>query len=96
MDPLLRALAVALAVLLAAAAPVPAGPPPRAAEGSTPRKEPADKEPADEPADKGPESAEYAFTSSLPAQVLRELAPLLEPMLGAPPGDDATSTFARR
>jgi hypothetical protein len=44
----------------------------------------------------GPESAEYAFTSSLPAQVLRELAPLLEPMIGAPPGDDATSTFARR
>jgi membrane peptidoglycan carboxypeptidase len=33
----------------------------------------------------GPESAEYAFTSSLPAQVLRELAPLLEPMIGAPP-----------
>jgi hypothetical protein len=45
----------------------------------------------------GPESAEYAFTSSLPAQVLRELAPLLTPVLTAPPEhEDAATTVARR
>jgi membrane peptidoglycan carboxypeptidase len=32
----------------------------------------------------GPESAGYAFTSSLPAQVLRDLAPLLAPIVSAP------------
>jgi hypothetical protein len=45
----------------------------------------------------GPESAEYAFTSSLPAQVLKELAPLLTPVIAAPPEDDgAAAAFARR
>jgi membrane peptidoglycan carboxypeptidase len=45
----------------------------------------------------GPESAEYAFTSSLPAQVLRQLAPLLTPVITAPPGvGDAATTVARR
>ena len=38
----------------------------------------------------GPESADYHFTSSLPVQVLRELAPLLEPVLRAPPEGAAT------
>ena len=42
----------------------------------------------------GPESAEYTFTSSLPVQVLRNLAPLLEPVFGAAPED--TTTVARR
>ena len=30
----------------------------------------------------GPEAAEYAFTSSLPAQVLKQLSPLLQPVIG--------------
>jgi len=36
----------------------------------------------------GPEAGEYAFTSSLPAQVLRELAPLLQPVIGREIGDE--------
>jgi hypothetical protein len=43
----------------------------------------------------GPESAEYAFTSSLPAQVLRELAPLLGPVVSAPAEDAATAVAKR-
>jgi hypothetical protein len=38
----------------------------------------------------GPESAGYAFTSSLPVQVLRDLAPLLEPVFAAAPEPSAT------
>jgi len=38
----------------------------------------------------GPESAEYAFTSSLPVQVLKDLAPLLEPVFASAPEDTAT------
>jgi hypothetical protein len=33
----------------------------------------------------GPESAHYGFTSSLPVQVLKDLAPVLEPVFGSPP-----------
>jgi hypothetical protein len=42
----------------------------------------------------GPESADYTFTSSLPVQVLKNLAPLLEPVFAAPLEDGAT--VARR
>jgi hypothetical protein len=42
----------------------------------------------------GAESAEYAFTSSLPAQVLRELAPLLAPVVTAPA--ESETSVARR
>jgi hypothetical protein len=38
----------------------------------------------------GPEAAEYAFTSSLPAQVLKQLSPLLQPVIGAPSGEVAS------
>jgi membrane peptidoglycan carboxypeptidase len=38
----------------------------------------------------GPESEHYAFTSSLPVQVLKGLAPLLEPVFAAAPEDSAT------
>jgi len=44
----------------------------------------------------GPESAGYAFTSSLPSQVLRELAPLLAPVVTAPPEAEAATSVARR
>jgi hypothetical protein len=33
----------------------------------------------------GPESAHYGFTSSLPVQVLKDLAPVLEPVFGSSP-----------
>jgi membrane peptidoglycan carboxypeptidase len=42
----------------------------------------------------GPESADYAFTSSLPVQVLKDLAPVLEPVFESPPA--AAATVARR
>ena len=42
----------------------------------------------------GPESADYAFTSSLPVQVLKDLAPVLEPVFASEPEDGAT--VARR
>jgi membrane peptidoglycan carboxypeptidase len=42
----------------------------------------------------GPESAEYSFTSSLPVQVLKDLAPVLEPVFASAPEDGAT--VARR
>jgi hypothetical protein len=42
----------------------------------------------------GPESAGYAFTSSLPAQVLRDLAPLLAPIVSAPA--EGETSVARR
>jgi membrane peptidoglycan carboxypeptidase len=42
----------------------------------------------------GPESAEYGFTSSLPVQVLKDLAPVLEPVFDSPP--EAAATVARR
>jgi len=38
----------------------------------------------------GPESGEYAFTSSLPVQVLKDLAPLLAPVFAGPPEESAT------
>jgi membrane peptidoglycan carboxypeptidase len=38
----------------------------------------------------GPESADYAFTSSLPVQVLKDLAPVLEPVFASAPEDGAT------
>jgi len=38
----------------------------------------------------GPESANYSFTSSLPVQVLRDLAPVLEPVFAAAPESAAT------
>jgi membrane peptidoglycan carboxypeptidase len=41
----------------------------------------------------GPESADYGFTSSLPVQVLKDLAPVLEPVFAAPP--EAATTVAR-
>jgi membrane peptidoglycan carboxypeptidase len=43
----------------------------------------------------GPESAGYAFTSSLPTQVLKELAPLLAPVISAPVEDVPTSVARR-
>jgi membrane peptidoglycan carboxypeptidase len=42
----------------------------------------------------GPESAEYAFTSSLPVQVLKDLASVLEPVFRSPP--EPAATLARR
>jgi membrane peptidoglycan carboxypeptidase len=42
----------------------------------------------------GPESAEYRFTSSLPVQVLKDLAPVLEPVFASAPEDAAS--IARR
>jgi len=42
----------------------------------------------------GPESANYSFTSSLPVQVLKELAPVLEPVFAAAPEDAATVASA--
>jgi membrane peptidoglycan carboxypeptidase len=42
----------------------------------------------------GPESAEYHFTSSLPVQVFKDLAPVLEPIFEAAP--EAAATVARR
>jgi hypothetical protein len=42
----------------------------------------------------GPEAADYHFTSSLPVQVLRDLAPVLEPVFAAPP--EGGATVARR
>jgi membrane peptidoglycan carboxypeptidase len=38
----------------------------------------------------GPEAEHYGFTSSLPVQVLKDLAPLLEPVFAAAPEDAAT------
>jgi hypothetical protein len=35
----------------------------------------------------GPKAADYAFTSSLPTQVLKQLAPLLQPIIGEESGD---------
>jgi membrane peptidoglycan carboxypeptidase len=43
----------------------------------------------------GPESADYAFTSSLPVQVLKNLAPVLEPVFAAAPEDDGAAVASR-
>jgi membrane peptidoglycan carboxypeptidase len=42
----------------------------------------------------GPESADYGFTSSLPVQVLKDLAPVLAPVFAAPA--ESAATVARR
>jgi membrane peptidoglycan carboxypeptidase len=43
----------------------------------------------------GPESSEYSFTSSLPVQVLKDLAPVLEPVFASAP-EDGGATVAKR
>jgi membrane peptidoglycan carboxypeptidase len=44
----------------------------------------------------GPESADYAFTSSLPVQVLKDLAPVLEPVFSTPPDRRYAGTFFKK
>ena len=34
----------------------------------------------------GPSAGEYRFTSALPVQILKTMAPLLKPTLNSPPG----------
>lgn len=38
---------------------------------------------------RGPEAGQYAFTSGLPVQILKTLAPSLDPVIAAPPADGA-------
>ena len=43
----------------------------------------------------GPDSANYSFTSSLPVQVLKNLAPVLEPVFAAAPESSAPTVASR-